>query len=1347
MHSRASALLASCVVWALCLPGPVRGQDAADRHAAATHQLRRLAADMTAACLNEVRSVADWEAQRPVRRRQLAEMLGLDPLPPRTPLNARLTGTLERPEFRIEKVVFESSPGLYVTGNFYAPTGTPGPAPAILYLCGHSPHPRGAKSQYQDRTGWYARNGYCVLVLDTLEFGEVPGIHHGTHDLGRWSWLSLGYTPAGVEVWNAMRALDWLQTRPEVAADRIGVTGISGGGAITWYLAALDDRVAAAAPSCSTYTFGSQAAHWLARGQCDCIFYHNTYAWDFPVVAALIAPRPLLITSGRNDTIFPPDGYHEVFQRAQRVYDAFAGGPSDRLREVDAEVGHTDAPEFLRASREWMNRWLRNDPRPLDTPPPDTHRETADALACLSELPADAVNFRIQDTFTSPVRLEAPATPADWTRRRTEVLARLRDRVFRGFPAHRVDADVQWGRDSGGWVARYARYRELTLQTEPGVRIRAQLYSPRQPTGPIPLVIVAKEPGETFFPMDVDEWLPLFGRCHLLVVRTRFSETTLGFGNLSDLERTAAWVGRTITSMRIWDLGQSIHWALAEGGLQPSRVLLHGRGDMAVVAMYAGLLDERVDDVVVADPPSSHWQGPALLNVLRFTDLPEVAGALAPRNLTFLRAIPPGFELTRALYDLQQTGTALRVAGSLPEALGPSWSSRSADPADILRRAGNTSDEMERCRELRALAQRPDLDPALRADLHALLPLVEDWAHGRDRLVTDSRRAAENGYLCQFITSRVRPEGEGPVFPAPPSNGSPLRPLWCLYRGRMLIWRVIQSGPLLRVPASRQAYFGEARRLLTEAREAFPENRVLRMYLGEPIPWPQAPVADSRAPLWANLQREGLEKLTEVIHWWIRERQLPDGQFGGGWGDDVEMWRWWAPVLIGFDDPRIQEAQERLSHGMFAQPHLAAGFTSRITDVEHSNEDTTDSILPMMHLRPGDPLWSARARRLIHLMREHWTGRNARGFLQFRSIYFSVDRVDPDPTRAFDTVYHPAVLQPALLYWQRTGDPEVEALIRDWLKVWIDVTARAENGKPAGILPSAIRWPEGTVAGPNPPWWEPFPAGHNDALYNWPGATRLMTSTLLLAFHQTGDETCLAPLRSMAELRRRHRGSSDPAPPGSEAWCAARLRGFLSDTLSKYRLLTGLAEFDDLLESDASSYTRFRLRGDRAALEKALLRNAEAFRSNWEAYTGEMRWTDRVLSFTRNFLAYLPEPAPPPPDPDILYASATGDPGTPLVFPLNAVRWRTLPRDIAALVTDSGPRRFEAQLFHFGPRPRPMAAELLLLAPGEYQVRLVDPTTTTVHHHQRLTLDHRREAVRFELPPRTLLNLSLSPAS
>jgi hypothetical protein len=666
--------------------------------------------------------------------------------------------------------------------------------------------------------------------------------------------------------------------------------------------------------------------------------------------------------------------------------------------------------------------------------------------------------------------------------------------------------------------------------------------------------------------------------------------------------------------------------------------------------------------------------------------------------------------------------------------------------AGLITEAGTTHSEMERLRLVRQLAARTDLDAGLRADLGKLLPVVEEWADGKSRPVVDSSRAAENGYLCRFITGRVRPAADGPIHPPELSEGSPLRPLWCLYRGRMLIWQVIQSGPLLRVKESREKYYGEGRRLLEEARQVFPENRVIRMYLGEPFPWPKLYPADREAPAWANLQREGLEKLADVIHWWIAERQLPDGQFGGGWGDDVEMWRWWTPVLIAFDDPVVSAAQERLSSGIFRQAHMRAGFTSRVTDVEHSNEDTTDTILPMMHLRPNDPIWKERALRLAELMRDRWTGRNERGFLQFKSIYFSVDKVDTNAGRAFDTVYHPSIIQPTLLYWQRTGDAALTALFSEWLKVWVDAAARAENGKPAGVLPSAIRWPDGGIAKADQPWWEPFSPGHNDALYNWPSAMRLMTSTLLLAYHMTGEEKYLEPIRSMAVLRAKHSNSSE-GEPGSETWCARRMSGFLPDALAKYRLLTGDTQHDTLLRTGASGYVRYRLTGDRVPLEAALRRNAEAFRSNWEAYTDEMRWTDRVMSFTRNFLDYLPEPAPPAPSPDILYSTASGDPGNPLVFPLNAVRWVTPPRDIAAFVTESSRASFAAEVFHFGNQPRELDGELFLLSPGEYEMTLspANPAGSPALQRQEFRVEGPRGRISLRLPARRLCVLRVAP--
>jgi cephalosporin-C deacetylase-like acetyl esterase len=644
-----STRLASVAAFLFLLSLPLSGRQetAAKRHERMIDHLKSVAAEISARSLADVNSLEDWKRRRPTLHRELLYMLGLDPLPERTPLKAEIKGTLDRPEYRIEKLVFQSRPGLYVTGNFYLPRKAAPPMAAVLYVCGHNPHPLGAKSAYQDRGVWFAEHGTACLVLDTLEFGEVAGVHHGLHDLNLWNWQSRGYIPSGVEVWNAMRAVDYLESRPEIDRSRIGMTGISGGGATTWFTAAVDERIAAAAPVCSTYTFGSQAAHWVAAGQCDCIYFNNTFLVDFPVVGALIAPRPLLICSGRKDIDFPPDGYHEVFRRSKKVFDLYEGKDSERIKEVDDDVGHSDIPLFRKEARQWMNVWLKGDRTPLEIEPlPKEARETPEDLAVLTALPADAVNYRIQESFVGASRSASPS----------ELVKEIGDKVFRWFPRERIPFETRVGRDGGGWAARYADFKEVVFDTERGVPIRARVLKPRKISKDTPLLLYVKRAGDTIHPMDYDELLPILGRVTVVVFMPRLTEHPVTARELADIERSASWVGRTVASMQVWDILRAVEWIVAEEKIPASSITVFGKDGMGVLALYAGLMDPRIGRIVLQNPPASHVDGPALLNILRITDLPEAARAFAPRKLSFVGKAPvafgPGSE-----------------SGSLPEAL------------------------------------------------------------------------------------------------------------------------------------------------------------------------------------------------------------------------------------------------------------------------------------------------------------------------------------------------------------------------------------------------------------------------------------------------------------------------------------------------------------------------------------------------------------------------------------------------------------------------------------------------------------------------------------------------------
>jgi len=678
----------------------------------------------------------------------------------------------------------------------------------------------------------------------------------------------------------------------------------------------------------------------------------------------------------------------------------------------------------------------------------------------------------------------------------------------------------------------------------------------------------------------------------------------------------------------------------------------------------------------------------------------------------------------------------------------------------VIQQAGNADSDEVRLDLLRKLQKQPGLDASFKEDLTKLITQIDRWLH-EERL----------DYFGRQVRRRKDFDFQIP-------ESSPLYPLTWLYRGRMVIWYTMESGGVWSIAQRRREFFGIARGFFEKAARAFPENKIVRMYLGHPTGPYKHYEAASGAPQWAVYQREGLERLADIIEWWVDNRMQENGEYGGGWGDDCEMWRWWVPVLIGFDSPKITKAQARFSKALLNQPHMRLGYTTRMSDVEHTAEDSADVITPMMHLDPDNDLWRKRALRLAELMEEFWTSRNERGFLQFKSTYFTADKVDTNPTRACDTVYHPRTVQPTLLYWQRTrasqsstGDANLTKLFAAWMDTWVDAAARAERGKPAGILPTAIHWPDGRVGGLAPDWWDPRNHGEY-TLYLYPSAMSQMTHTLLLTHYITGKAKYLEPIRSMANARLKYLSTppkKQPAP-GTEAWCASKLGG-LSSVIAKYRFLTGNTEFDELIAEESLPYVRFRLDGDFVSLVSSLRNNAEALRVNFEGYTSEVRYTDRVLRFPalfanplgdalrRNDMLSEPVVTIHTPNPSLLYSTVTGDPGSAGYFPLNPDRWLTPPRNIAALVTESGSKQFTAELFHFGEGKRSMSAEFYLLDPGKYTLTITiknggvqKPLATDEFVVQggspmdsaaRRPVDLRRTRVFFELPPRKLCVLQV----
>jgi len=624
-------------------------------------------------CLSDIKTLEDWKAKRPVYKQQLLEMLGLDPLPEKTPLKATTAGITEQDRFTVEKLHYQSMPGLYVTANLYIPKGLSKPAPAVLYVCGHGNVKKdgisyGSKVSYQHHGEWFARHGYVCLTIDTLQLGEIEGIHHGTYRYNMWWWNCRGYTPAGVEAWNCVRAIDYLETRKEVDANRIGVTGRSGGGAYSWWIAAIDERIKVAVPVAGITDLQNHVVDGCVEGHCDCMFIVNTYRWDYPLVAALVAPRPLLISNSDKDTIFPLDGVLRVHEKVRRIYKLY--GAEKNLGLQITEGPHKDTQELRTHAFVWFNRFLKNeDPvirvpaEPLLQPP---------QLRVFEKLPADEINTKIQETFVpmaSPCGV--PQSKEEWAALRDGWMKALREKVFRGWPTEReagpLDVDQVFTAEKDGIC-----FTAYDFNSQPNVRLRLFL---------VGLTDLADPKGITLTVLDESAWTQW-----LSGMRVRFEDRLgsyslpeadpSGFEALQGIFRAehglfaylcprgigaTAWtgdekkqtqirrrfmlLGQTLDGMRVWDIHRAIQALGQIPEIRGRAPAILARGNMAGVALYASLFDPQIACLHLMDLPTTHSDGPIFLNVLRYLDMPQAVALAAEHTSVVLggrsKSVPP----------------------------------------------------------------------------------------------------------------------------------------------------------------------------------------------------------------------------------------------------------------------------------------------------------------------------------------------------------------------------------------------------------------------------------------------------------------------------------------------------------------------------------------------------------------------------------------------------------------------------------------------------------------------------------------------------------------------------------
>ena len=206
-------------------------------------------------------------------------------------------------------------------------------------------------------------------------------------------WMSRGYTPAGVEAWNGIRAIDYLLTRTEVDGSRIGVTGRSGGGAYSWWITALDERVKVSVPVAGITSLRNHIIDGCIEGHCDCMFMVNSSQWDFAEVAALVAPRKLLISNTDNDIIFPLDGVVDVYNKTRRIYKLLGVENNIGLHVTDG--GHSDTQPLRMGAFHWFNKHLKGESSLVRTTAEKFFEP--ENLKVFTELPQDEITSTIHD--------------------------------------------------------------------------------------------------------------------------------------------------------------------------------------------------------------------------------------------------------------------------------------------------------------------------------------------------------------------------------------------------------------------------------------------------------------------------------------------------------------------------------------------------------------------------------------------------------------------------------------------------------------------------------------------------------------------------------------------------------------------------------------------------------------------------------------------------------------------------------------------------------------------------------------------------------------------------------------
>lgn len=544
--------------------------------------------------------------QREVRRFFLKSLGGLPPCD--TPIHARPVGEVVGDGFTIEKIIFESRPGAFVTANLYRPPGLKGKTGAVLFLCGHHAEAKHV-AEYQAVCQTLVQSGLVVLAQDPIGQGERFSYHDPKtgrqavscccpeHDYAGAQCLPLGQTIGRYFLHDAMRGIDYLISRSEVDPKRIGVTGNSGGGTQTSMVMLADRRIAAAAPA--TFIMNRESYLWTGQAQdAEQIWPGFTATgYDHEDILLAMCPKPVRVLAVQSD-FFPIEGTRRTVARSRRLWE-LCGKPKNLDLIEDASI-HAYTPRLAEAAAEFFAKHLLGIGKRFAARSaifPTSQLWCTRTGQVMGELPgARTVYHENQRELRKDRKLPG----------RQAALAWLRDRVITGRekcdPNPRFNPPEQCG--------------ELTAiqsfwWSQPGLMNHGMLFQTRKADKRRPVTLAVWDGGTTALR---PHWTWIRSQCRTGRAVLVLDVTGAGalqpnalnpnpplefYGVIHKLADDLLWLGDDLAALRTYDVIRALDVLTQWPGLDAGKIACYAHGNQGVYAQLAAALDRRIRSIQV----------------------------------------------------------------------------------------------------------------------------------------------------------------------------------------------------------------------------------------------------------------------------------------------------------------------------------------------------------------------------------------------------------------------------------------------------------------------------------------------------------------------------------------------------------------------------------------------------------------------------------------------------------------------------------------------------------------------------------------------------------------------------